>query len=355
MPARPTISDLARELRLSISSVSCALNGRPGVSEKTRRRVITYAARVGYRPSLSARALSRSRAEALGIVVRDELSVIGTEPYYLRFIAGVESVLQDTSVELTIKLIDAGIDEELAIYRRWAAERRVDGVILLDEPVEDPRVPLLRELDLPAVIHGTAPTMHPGAPAVLVDDARDAATVVDHLHSQGCRHILHALGPQRHRHELRRRQCVAQRCSELGILYTTAIGPYTIEHGERAAQALVASREGRPDAMIAANDLIAVGAARRLEALGVSVPDQCRIVAWDDSVLCAVSTPTITALDRHPERYGADCASMLLSLLSAGDSPGGEDSRLLERADAGSPLIARQSTLRAAPAPAGDS
>ena len=108
MPARPTISDLARELRLSISSVSCALNGRPGVSEKTRRRVITYAARVGYRPSLSARALSRSRAEALGIVVRDELSVIGTEPYYLRFIAGVESVLQDTSVELTIKLIDAG-------------------------------------------------------------------------------------------------------------------------------------------------------------------------------------------------------------------------------------------------------
>ena len=110
MPARPTISDLARELRLSISSVSCALNGRPGVSEKTRRRVITYAARVGYRPSLSARALSRSRAEALGIVVRDELSVIGTEPYYLRFIAGVESVLQDTSVELTIKLIDAGID-----------------------------------------------------------------------------------------------------------------------------------------------------------------------------------------------------------------------------------------------------
>ena len=55
----------------------------------------------------------------------------------------------------------------------------------------------------------------------------------------------------------------------------------------------------------------------------------------------------ITALDRHPERYGADCASMLLSLLSAEDSPGGEDSRLLERADAGSPLIARQSTLRA--------
>ena len=64
---------------------------------------------------------------------------------------------------------------------------------------------------------------------------------------------------------------------------------------------------------------------------------------------------SITALDRHPERYGADCASMLLSLLSAGDSPGGEDSRLLGRTDAGSPLIARQSTLRAAPAPAGDS
>ncbi|MGC6580683.1 hypothetical protein, partial [Escherichia coli] len=76
-------------------------------------------------------------------------------PYYLRFLAGVASTLEHSPVELIVKLMEQGLDDELAVYRRWAAERRVDGVILLDEEVDDPRVPLLRSVGLACVLHGT--------------------------------------------------------------------------------------------------------------------------------------------------------------------------------------------------------
>lgn len=80
MSPTPTITDLSRALNLSISSVSDALNGQKGVSEATRRRVLEYAARVGYVPNSAARALSRSRVGAIGVVIRENYSVIRTEP-----------------------------------------------------------------------------------------------------------------------------------------------------------------------------------------------------------------------------------------------------------------------------------
>lgn len=330
MNPTPTITDLARALHLSISSVSYALNGQKGVSEATRRRVLDYAASVGYVPNSAARALSRSRVGAIGVVIRESYSVIRTEPYYLRFLAGVASALERTPVELIVKLMEQGLDDELAVYRRWAAERRVDGVILLDEEVDDPRAPLLRSIGLTCVLHGTAPAAHPDTPAVLVDDGADARTIAEHLAARGSRSLLHAAGPPRHRHEVRRAEAVAAQCRRLGLAYERITGPYSLEHGQDAAR-LATERTGpRPDAIVAANDLVAVGACRTLAKAGAEVPRDCRVVAWDDSVLCEITRPTISALDRRPEHYGARSAEMLLERLDAGpDATAPIESRVL--------------------------
>ncbi|WP_103064403.1 LacI family DNA-binding transcriptional regulator [Actinomyces qiguomingii] len=339
MNATPTISDLARALNLSISSVSYALNGHKGVSEVTRRRVIEYATRVGYRANSSARALSRARTGSIGIVVRDEYAVIGTQPYYLRFLAGIAAALEGTEVELIVKLTESGLDDELAVYRRWAAESRVDGVILIDENIDDPRAALVQSLGLPAVLHGTTPPTHPELSGILIDDAADSATLVEHLARQGARSVLHAAGPTRHRHEARRLETVAAECAARGLGYDCVCGSYALSHGQRAADLLAAQTSPRPDAIIAANDLVAVGACRRLAQHGIAVPQDCLVVAWDNSIMCEIAEPAISALDRNPERCGSRAVQLLLERL--GDTSTATKHEIAESSE----LILRRSSV----------
>ena len=174
---RVTIAGLADQLRLSKASVSYALNGQPGVSDETRRRVLELADELGWHPSSSARALSRSRTDAIGIVLRRDPSLLGTEPFYMSLLAGVESVLAETDQALLLRMVGTNPGQDLDTYRRWSAEGRVDGVLLFDIAVDDPRPALLDKLGLAFVLHGARPQIAPGR--VLVYDVRgDAGLIV---------------------------------------------------------------------------------------------------------------------------------------------------------------------------------
>ena len=130
--SRVTIGGLAEQLGLSKASVSYALNGQPGVSEETRRRVVDLATSLGWHPSSSARALSRSRTDSIGIVLRRDPELLGSEPYYMSLLAGVEGVLAETGKSLLLRMVGVSARDEVATYRRWSAEGRVDGVMLFD-------------------------------------------------------------------------------------------------------------------------------------------------------------------------------------------------------------------------------
>ena len=118
---RPTITDIAREAGVSKGAVSYALNGRPGVSEATRHRITEIARELGWSPSSTARALSGGRAGAIGLVL-GRSDVLGAEPFLAALLEGIER-------ELLLQVVP-GVDAELALYRRWRGERRVDGVLL---------------------------------------------------------------------------------------------------------------------------------------------------------------------------------------------------------------------------------
>lgn len=308
--ANITVADLARELGLSKSSVSCALNGKPGVSEQTRERVLAYAESLGWFPSWSARSLSRAKADAVGVVLRREPGLIGTEPYYMRVIAGIESVLEEAEVSLVLRLIGAGPSGDLELYRRWAGERRVDGVILFDQLGDDPRFELLNELSLPAIVHGVPPGE--GAKCLRMDYVQEAASIADHLAENGLRTVVHLTGPCNLLHEQIRRASLARLCAERGIEVTSVESDYTIGGGDE----FLRSTPLLPDAVVCANDLLALGVQRSAEAQGVTVPGRLAIVSWDDSILCQLSRPALTALERFPEDSGAASARMLLRLIN---------------------------------------
>jgi DNA-binding LacI/PurR family transcriptional regulator len=184
---RATIADIAKRAGLSKPAVSYALNGLPGVSESTRQRVLKLAAEMGWHPNSAARALSAARAGALGLVLARPASTLGVEPFMMKLISGMENTLAARSTALLLQLVPDH-DAEVETYRRWSAERRVDGIFLVNLRVEDKRILVLEELGLPAVVIG-GPGHHGGLPAVWSDDASAMAMVIEYLAALGHRRM----------------------------------------------------------------------------------------------------------------------------------------------------------------------
>src|SRR4051812_41785925 len=128
---RPTIDDIARRVGVSKGAVSFALNGRPGVSSETRRRIQAIAAELGWQPNSLARALFDGRPDVLGLVVDRPARTLGLEPFFMQLISGIEATLSAESVGLLLQMTeDPGT--EITIYRKWWAQHRVAGVFVVD-------------------------------------------------------------------------------------------------------------------------------------------------------------------------------------------------------------------------------
>jgi DNA-binding LacI/PurR family transcriptional regulator len=306
-----TIGGLADRLGLSKASVSYALNGQPGVSDETRRRVLDLAAELGWHPSSSARALSRARADAIGIVLRRHPGLIGTEPYYMSLLSGVEAELAESGQSLLLRMVGTSNGQDLAAYRRWNAEQRVDGVMLFDITVNDPRPALLDEIGLAYVLHGNDERLAPGR-VLLYDAAGDAALVVDHLAALGHRRVLHISGPREFEHERDRSDAIARFASARGMSVVVESSDYSLEAGERIAGAALRA-DPLLTAFVTSNDLLALGAQAELARAG---RDDIALVSWDDSFVCRLGARPLTALARFPEEQGRRATRMLLDELA---------------------------------------
>jgi DNA-binding LacI/PurR family transcriptional regulator len=333
---RATIAEIAKRAGVSKGAVSYALNGQPGVSESTRRRVIELAAEMGWHPNSAARALSAARAGALGLVLARPASMLGVEPFMMKLISGMETTLATRSTALLLQVVPDH-DAEVAAYRRWWAERRVDGIFLVNLRVDDKRVPVLEELGLPAVVIG-GPGHHGSLPGVWSDDASAMAMVVEYLAALGHRRIARVAGPPGLLHTELRGRAFDEVAARLELeSAVTLVTDYSPEQGAQVTRRLL-SAATRPTAILYDNDVMAVAGTSVAHEMAVDVPQDLSIVAWDDSVLCEIVHPALTALKRDIVAYGTHAAERLLELLGGATVPDLEDA--MPR------LVARGSTAR---------
>ncbi len=311
---RPTIADVARAAGVSKGAVSYALNGQPGVSEATRRRILAIADSIGFRPSSAARALSGATAQAVGLALRRPARILGIEPFFMELISGVEAELSARSYALTLQVVST-VDDEIAIYRRWWGERRVDGVLVCDLRVTDERIAVLDQLQLPAVVIG-GPGDTGGLTSVWSDDGAALAEVVEYLAALGHRRIARIGGLPDLLHTELRSRAFAAASERLGLAgATTVCTDYSGEEGGRATRRLLSALE-RPTAIIYDNDVMAIAGLGVAQEMGVTVPGQLSIVAWDDSPLCQLVHPALTAIGRDIPGYGALAAQKLLAAIA---------------------------------------
>ncbi|MGW9046728.1 LacI family DNA-binding transcriptional regulator [Streptomyces lydicus] len=337
---RPTIKDIARRAGVSESAVSFALNDRPGVSQETRARVRRVAEELGWQANSAARALSGERAGALGLVLARPAQTLGVESFFLQLVSGIQEVLSARKIALLFQVVE-DLDTECALYRRWWAERRVDGVLVVDPRTEDPRPELLTTLGLPAVVIGgpaapAAVAPHPAAAApavpppdaaaqpplatVWADDAKAMARILDHLYGLGHRRIVHVAGLPGLAHTERRIRSLRTEAALRGLderHVHSVTTDYSDAEGAEATRRLLDAAQP-PTAIIYDNDVMAVAGTAVAAGRGIPVPAALSIVAWDDSALCRVTHPRLTALVRDTPGFGRLAAQELLAVLDGG-------------------------------------
>ncbi|MFF9783755.1 LacI family DNA-binding transcriptional regulator [Streptomyces nigrescens] len=358
---RPTIKDIARRAGVSESAVSFALNDRPGVSQDTRARVRRVAEELGWQANSAARALSGERAGAMGLVLARPAQTLGVESFFLQLVSGIQEVFSARQIALLFQVVE-DLDTECALYRRWWAERRVDGVLVVDPRTDDPRPELLAALGLPAVVVGgpaapgpdpaepsagepsatepsatepattesattepsatepSATPPHPLLSTVWADDAKAMARILDHLYGLGHRRIVHIAGLPGLAHTARRIQSLRTEADRRGLdrrqVHSVTTDYSDAEGAEATRRLLDAARP--PTAIVYDNDVMAVAGASVAAERGIPVPDALSIVAWDDSALCRVTHPRLTALVRDTPGFGRLAAQELLAVLDGG-------------------------------------
>lgn len=309
---RPTINDIARLARVAKGTASYALNGRPGVAQDTRARVLAAAAELGWEPSSAARALSGARSEAVGLILARSPEVLAFEPYFMTLVSGIEAELSAHGYSLMLRMVGSH-EEEVAGYRRWAGRRSVDGVLVQDLRTEDQRIPVLKELGLPAVLMGISEGEE--LPALHSDEAGAATEVVRYLAALGHRRLAHVSGPAIYRHTQTRVAAFRNACAEAGIEVTSLESDYTGGQGAQLTRQLLITQHP-PTAVMYDNDVMAVAALGVARELGRDIPRDLSVIAWDDSPLCRLTHPAVTALSHDTPGYGARAVSLLVQAIS---------------------------------------
>ena len=308
-----TITDVARAAGVSKAAVSFALNDRPGVAADTRVRIIAVARELGWTPSLRGRALSFSRALAVGLVIARTPETLGADPFFGYFISGIETVLSERGYALMMQVVSDEQSEHES-YRQLAANGRVDGIFLTDMRVEDLRPQLLDDLGLPTVVIGPTSGSGPWS-AVNINDQLGIAAAVEHLVALGHRNIAHVSGPTELMHSLSRRTAWARAVSDAGLPPGPCItADFSAQGGANATNELL-DLDQPPTAIVYANDLMAIAGMSTAISRGVEIPGQLSITGFDDAPLSAYIQPALTTVRTDVVGWGRAAARQLLAVV----------------------------------------
>ena len=311
------LKELAGKLGLSQTTVSRALNGYPEVNEATRQRVLEAARRYDYRPNVSARRLATGRAGSIGAVLPTNRNLL-VDPHYVEFLAGVGERLAED--EIDIVLTPAKGDDEVAAYRRLAAGTRVDAVILSSPLIEDPRVPLLAELNLPFVLHGRTSAKQPHA-WLDIDNEGGFRHATKHLLDLGHTRIGLINGDTSFTYAAHRQRGFLDALSTRGIEADPKLmgnGGMTDEAGFRVTERFLAERP-RPTAIIVTSMMMALGALRAIRSAGLQVGTDISMIAHDDVfpfVNADRMVPTMSTTRSSIRAAGTRVAELAIEMLN---------------------------------------
>jgi LacI family repressor for deo operon, udp, cdd, tsx, nupC, and nupG len=304
-----TIKDVARELGMSIATVSRALSRPELLRPSTRERVMGAVERLGYHPNMMARGLRQGLAHSI-LFVAPNLS-----PFFLEIFAGAEAVTRDSQFSLLFGNSNGDLDRVQHFFDQIASGR-ADGIILLTGVA--PEAYSSGERQLPPLI--TVLERLPGAsvPVVHTDHYVGAQDAVRHLIDLGHRRIAHITGLRRVASTIRRLEGYRSALGVAGLPVPAELiqsGDFSTSSGAAAMTHLMSLAQP-PTAVLCGNDEIAYGAIRALVKMGLSVPGDVSVVGFDDQNLAEFYNPPLTTVNIPRHELGRRAAQELIDQLA---------------------------------------
>jgi LacI family transcriptional regulator len=312
---RATAVMVAERAGVSIASVSRVLNGLPA-SDDVRDSVLSAAAELNYVPDAVARSLKVGRTYQIALAVAD----VGN-PVYVTMMHAIADALAAAGYRLVISSTGADPDDHLSLLNN-IDRGYCDGLILSPLRITDDLVAALTTARQPVVVIGSLP------PEVELDNVRtDSASGVGlalaHLAEHGRRRIAFVNGPIDTVPGAARLSGYIRHSAMLGLPTSSELqveaADFTFDAGVPAIEQLLA--QSTPDAIVCANDLLAVAALKVLRRRGVTVPAEVAVVGMDDTEIAELVSPTLTSVDLGSARRAAAAAELLLDRLADGDLP----------------------------------
>ena len=306
-----TIRDVADKVGVHHSTVSRALspNRRGKISAAVVEKIEAAAKELGYYPNIVASSLKQNRSFAIGVLIPDLMN-----PVFPPIIRGI----QDSAEAFGYTVITANTDDEEGKEQsalQMMQGRAIDGVIIATARRSDPIVDECIKHEIPFVLVNRT-VDHDGVNAVIVDDDFGIHSVLDHLLALGHVRIAHIAGPQHSSTGFLRARSMASYLSshnmEADIVEPTH--KFTIEEGRRALRKLLA-RDSQFTAIVAANDLLALGCLEVLKEMRVRVPDDISITGYDDFQFLDRMSPALTTVKIPKYQMGAQATKILLGLI----------------------------------------
>lgn len=344
VPARrPTIADVAKRAGVSTSAVSHAFNARPNVSAATAQRILSAADELNWRPNVASRRVSGSAGRSLGLVVSRDARSFQRDPFFVRLLAGLTAPLSEIGWSLSLTVVSH--EDELAVYRQWWNEQRVDGFVLVDVRQDDARLDLLSMLGAPAAVLGTAPAGS-SVPSVRLDDDDALEDVLDHLAELGHRTVARVATGEDLAHEASRTERFAHAAALRDIRTVALRWPAGSSDPVRAT---LDARDGAT-ALVIDSEVMATELVAHAPEIGVDVPADVSVIAWEDSWVSELVRPRLTALEAPVETSARTVVDLVARLArhEAGQSVTVPGRRLVVRESTGpAPLLDPVSTAPA--------
>jgi LacI family transcriptional regulator len=310
-----TIRDVARAADVSTATVSKFINGGQRFTREVEERVSHAIRELGYSADPMARGMITGRTGNVGIVILDILN-----PHFTSLVKGASRVAAQAGMNLLFADVAEGRTPELAMLQ--ALSRRVDGLIV-SARLTDATIDWLQQSGLPAVYYGGRPALA-GCHSVGTDNRAAGRMLGRHLRELGHRRIAYVDFPAA-RWSADRRQGLAEAFDGSGAtLVVHAVDEPTAAEGERIASSVLLADQP-PDAVVAYNDLLALGLLSQCHALGLPVPQSVSVAGFDDILYARYAQPALTTVDMGGERLGEVAMRRLVQRIQDPATPDGHD------------------------------
>lgn len=313
---RASITDLARQLNISVSTVSRALNGHTTISDATTKRVVELAKELGYQPNNMAAGLRRGRSMMLGVVVPH---IDGN--FFSQVVKGIEAAASKAGYHVLICQSNEDVVHERQNLETLMSAQ-VDGIMvsLSRTTREFKHFDKVRKRDIPLVFFDRILEGH-DVSAVVLDDRAGGYRATKHLLDQGCRRIAHFGGPQHLNIYKHRRQGYEDALREHGLPIEEEllfICNMKMEDGIAGMEHMLTLPQA-PDAIFSASDFTIAGALQVLKSKDLRAPEDVALVGFSNELFSRLTEPMLTSIDQHCELMGRAATRLLLQIMEERD------------------------------------